>query len=160
MPSVEILVAEPHGEFQLELYSNSFAVKVTRPPLSDRKPSLWQQKFSAIGGALVHLGETRFKAKQDGWFFAYDLLDAEDFKNFTFKRECFFSVATILLALINWSAANTIYFTTDYQFGPKPRTYKRVLSLGEFLTRHSTKGLRFNSCWKIVEPQMRGCRMP
>lgn len=146
MPSIEILIEKPSEELLLDSDLYPFALKVSRPPLSDRSPSLWQEQFTRIGGALVHIGEARFKLEASGWFFAYDLLDEEKCSRFRFKPQYKNEIEGLLAHLLAHSGSKTINFTSDWQFGPKPaKVYPKAVTLREFIRRHDASGLRFNS---------------
>ena len=150
MPSIEILIESPITGWQVDSDAYPFAVAVTAPPVSHRSPSLWQEEFARIGGALVHLGEPRFKGDMPGWFYAYDLLEIDNNDRFRFKAQYLIGLVQLLTELTRDSICHTVHFTTDYQFGPKrPIRYPDPLRLREFVRLHGMRGLKFNS-WRTI----------
>lgn len=152
MPSIEILVERPTTTFHIDLNGYTFAVKCTDPPVSDRSPSLWQNRFAQHGGLLVHMGEARFKGNSPDWFYAHDLIEERKCVRFRFKPQYKPCVVRLLRELTSHSDSHTIHFTTDWQFGPKsPNRETTPLTLSEFLVYHDSKGIRFNSWLTIKE---------
>ena len=145
MPSIEILVeASSHDKsFSGSVYP--FAVCSSKPPISHREPSVWQQEFLKINGTLYHLGEARFKAQKAGWFYAYDLLKLQAMSKFRFKPNMKVAFYRLLHELLRQSDNQTIHFTSDWQLCRcQPRRLKKIYSLSEFIKRHDESGIPFN----------------
>jgi hypothetical protein len=151
MPSLEILLEKTKEPLALDDPSWAFAVRVSRPPVSDREPSLWQQQFAQLGGSLVHVGDPDCRTTQS-WYSAYSLLDDEKCKTFRFKTEYWDSMVSLLKLLANQSLSGCLHFTTDWQFGPKAKRYVRSYTLSQFIALHDRKGIRFNS-WSTIVPE-------
>jgi len=150
MPSIEILMEKPCKELSIDPRGYSFALKTSRPPLSDRVPSLWQSKFTTIGGVLIHIGETRFKREPSQWFYAYNIIEEEKCTRFRFKAEYMPDVLSLLTYLLARSKSHMVHFTSDWQLGPKPaRVYTKPITLRGFVGQHDARGLRFNSWLSI-----------
>jgi hypothetical protein len=147
MPSIEILVESPSRRAAVVEDDYPFAFRSSQPPESDRQPSLWQREFSRTEGMLYHLGEMRFKQQNNGWFYAYGLLNIDDklFK-FRFKSKIKHSVRKFLGELLQVSGTHTIHLTSDWQFcNRQPKRLKRIYTLQDFFERHDKKGIPLNA---------------
>ncbi len=151
MPSIEILVEKPCQLPNISEENYRFAVKTSSPPFSHRNPALWQQQFTNLSGMLVHVGEPRFKEQEDGWFFAYDIINTENCETFRFKAEYVDDVVQLLESLLACSEDHRIHFTTDWQLAPKPKvTTEREMTMQQFLRKHDKEGIHFNTWITIV----------
>jgi len=151
MPSIEILVENVDPTTLGDLSNYSFTAKLSSPPASHRRPSLWQERFEAIGGVLVHLG-TKSSEGTGGWFYAYDLIEEYDCKRFRFKPEYRDQVASMLRVFLSASATHRLHFTSDWQFGPRTaEVCSKILNADEFVDLHDKSGLRFNSWITVAE---------
>jgi hypothetical protein len=150
MIAIEILQEEPLAVLPLNAFS--FALRHSRPPESIREPSMWQSRFTEVGGALYHLGNSELK-EQDGAFFdCYDLIVDEEslVTKLVFKGEYVDDVFALVAILLKQSRVERIHFTSDYQACTlAPRIYSESLTIARFRELHDSGHLYWNS-WVTV----------
>jgi hypothetical protein len=121
MPSVEIICI---GQSQpVDLSELPFAIEAEPQLFSHRgSSSLFQQDFERVKGCIYHLGNPYLKDHQNAsrLYFASQLL-AERLKCFEFGAEYVPHVKHLLETLLSYSPEGRLLFTSDYQFGPRPR---------------------------------------
>ena len=104
---------------------------------------------------MYHLGNPKC-ANPDykGFFFAYDLLSSDSRES---RRRRFFEIAPefregfrrLVHALLGASPAHSVFFSTDWQFGPTRAFRGGVISESLFWQQHDTHQLRLNACYTI-----------
>ena len=149
MPSVEVIcVGQPDP---IDFADLPFAVAAESRLQSHRSPpSLFQRDFEQLQGCIYHLGSPHLKAPNaPGCFTAGGLL-VEWWDVIYFKRWYVPHVERLLRELLAASPEGRLVFTSDYQFGPPVRRYRRPLTLATFWKRHADKRLRTNSLYPIT----------
>lgn len=153
MPSIELVCigqSEP-----LEFSDLPFALLADRQPASHRTRPLFQRELSRLRGCMYHVGSPRCgEPGYQGAFFAYDVLSLESRER---KRRRFFAVAPqfhdgfrrLVCTLLHASTAHSVFFYTDWQFGPTRATRGGVISESAFWQHHDTHQLRLNACYTI-----------
>jgi hypothetical protein len=150
MPSIEIVClgqSEPSDFSGLPL-----AVEAEDQLLSHRSPRpLFQADFDQVRGCIYHLGSPRLKDPgAPGAYTASDLL-TEWWEALRFKSEFVPHVQHLLRELLAASPEGELLFTSDYQFGPVVRRYRRPLTLKTFWRRHEAWRLRANALYRIID---------
>ena len=166
MPSVEIVCI---AQTEISPFSDlPFRLLADDRLVSHRAPRpLFQPEFDLLHGCLYHL------CNPDRGYNAYDLLSLSQPKKahfrywlddegitykgtlatqFTFLPEFRPSIQAILAELLKASPVGKLLFTSDYQFGPPVRRYKRPLTLEQFWERHDTRKLRMNALYRLYRP--------
>lgn len=152
MPSIEILVEEPNLNIKTEWAKYAFALVCSSPPESHRCPSLWQQKLSALGGTLFHLGQSSCKDETAYFYYAYGLLDENDHTYFRFNAEFKYNIFQFLNILLQTSKNGRMHFTSDWQWSQNtPETFSKPFTFDEFREYHDKSGIRFNTWITIVQ---------
>lgn len=150
MPSIEIICigqARPDDFSQLP-----FAVEAENLLVSHRgASSLFQQDFERVQGCIYHLGNPDLKDPDaPGCYFAYELLE-EPWERLEFKAEYIVHVKQLLEALIMASPEGQLLFTSDYQWGPRPRRrFVRGRTLDELWHLHDAKSLHMNALYALI----------
>ncbi|MBS1703787.1 MAG: hypothetical protein JST12_19135 [Armatimonadetes bacterium] len=146
MPSIEIICVGQESPSKLPEYL--FAV-VSEPDLeSHRGPSsLFQKDFDKIAGCIYHLGGEHLKLPEnaDKVYFAAGMIIHEFWKWLQFNHKYRKQIDQLLRQLLADSPKHQVIFTSDYQFGPKAKRYKRSVSLSEFWRKHNRRKLPMNS---------------
>lgn len=143
MPSVEIVcVRQPEPTIFEDV---PFQIDAENRLLSQRTPSpLFQADFDALNGCIYHLIK-----QSKGACTAVELLDAW-WEELRFKPEYTPYIHRILSELLASSLEGKVLFTSDYQFGPKRRRYKRPISLDKFWALHAAGKLWANALYPLV----------
>ena len=144
MPSVEIVCI---GQPEPIVFENvPFRIDAKNKLRSQRTPSpLFQADFDVLSGCIYHL------IKQSrGACTAYDLLDIW-WEEIRFKPEYVADINHILTELLAASPEGKVLFTSDYQFGPKQRRYKRPITLGKFWVLHAEGKLWANALYPLKQ---------
>lgn len=154
MPSIELVCigqARPS-----EFFDMPFAVAADTPPVSHRSPRpLFQRELSRLRGCIYHIGNPECRdPKYAGPYFAYEVLSPESRER---QRRRFFEVAPefvdafrrLLHTLLEVSPDRSLFFYTDWQFGPARSTRGGVISESSFWERHDNHQLRLNACYTI-----------
>jgi hypothetical protein len=142
MPSVEIICVN-----QLEPidYSNvPFRVYAENELVSHRTPSpLFQADFDNLKGCIYHLCQHPKGAYTAGGLLTqwWDILH--------FKDDYSPYIKQMLQELLEASPIKRLVFTSDYQFGPDEKRYKRPITLARFWEIHDAKKLRVNALYPI-----------
>lgn len=142
MPSVEIICI---GQLEpIDYSAMPFRVDAESEIVSHRTPSpLFQTDFDNVKGCIYHLCKQR-----NGAYTAGDLL-TEWWEILHFKSEYSPFVKQMLRELLESSPTKQLLFTSDYQFGPDQKIYKRSLTLDRFWKIHDDKKLRANALYPI-----------
>jgi hypothetical protein len=160
MPSIEIICI---GQAQPSDFSRlPFAVEAETQLRSHRgSSSLFQQDFDRVQGCIYHLGNPYLKDPDaPGAYFASQLL-VEWWERLEFQAEYIPSVNQLLEALLTASPGGRVLFTSDYQFGPRPRRrFVRWRTLDEFWTLHDTKRLHMNALYSLMRSNRDCARYP
>lgn len=150
MPSIEIVCI---GQAAPSDFSDlPFAVAAENRLKSHRSPEpLFQTDFDPLQGCIYHLGSPRLKnPNAPGAYTASDLL-TDWWEGIHFKPEYVPHVRRLLCELLAASPEERLLFTSDYQFGPKMRRYRRPLTLETFWKRHGTKRLHTNALYPLTK---------
>ena len=133
-----------------------FAVIADREPVSHRSPRpLFQRELSQLRGCIYHVGNPQCRAPDyGGLYFAYEVLSAESRER---RRQRFFDVASdfrdsfrrFIHTLLDMSPVHSVFFYTDWQFGPTRATRGGVISESAFWQQHDSHQLRLNACYTI-----------
>jgi hypothetical protein len=149
MPSIEIICI---GQLQPTPFPDlPFAVVSEVVLISHRgRSSLFQQDFNRVTGCIYHLGNPNLKSPDArGIYFAGELL-VEWWERVEFKPEYVIPVKELLEELLHASPEGRLLFTSDYQFGPRPRRrYSKWRTPEEFWHLHDAKHLRMNALYAI-----------
>ncbi len=147
MPSVEIVCI---GQPEPIVFENMpFRIDAENRLVSQRTPSpLFQTDFDLLTGCIYHL------IKQSrGACTAVELLDAW-WEELRFKPEYVPNIQQILSELLTASPEGKVLFTSDYQFGPNTKRYKRPLTLGNFWALHAEGKLRANALYPLTRDKI------
>lgn len=146
MPSVEIVcVGQPEPTAFEDM---PFRIDAENRLLSQRTPSpLFQADFDTLNGCIYHLIK-----QSKGACTAVELLDAW-WGELQFKPEYIPHLHRILSELLASSPEGKVLFTSDYQFGPKRRRYKRPISLDKFWTLHAAGKLWANALYPLARTE-------
>jgi hypothetical protein len=157
MPSIEIVCLEQ--EDPIDFSHLPFAVRGDRELRSHRIPSpLFQADFDRMHGCMYHLGNPEIKRPgYRGAFYAVRLLVKEDLPRsfLQFRPEFRMGVYELLARLLQASPIKTLFFTSDYRWGPDDVTLGGEMTLARFWQFHETQSLRVNGCYTILEDSIR-----
>jgi len=146
MISLELLIEEPCDRPRLS--DLNLGVVADERLVSDRLPSLWQEKIiNRYGGMLVHLFDRTF-SRSDGVRWLYEDVVSEDWRRFAFKSELEGDFIELISRCAKCSRNGSVWVMSDAQYGPKdkllvPKTFSQFLS---FYRRY---GLRLNSAVRV-----------
>jgi hypothetical protein len=144
MPSVEIVCVGQSVPTQFE--DVPFRVPAENRLVSHRTPSpLFQADFDALSGCIYHLVK-----QPNGAATAYSLLD-EWWEVLRFKPEYVPPVGRILSELLAASPQRRLVFTSDYQFGPDAKRFKRPVRISRFWELHMAGRLRANTLYSLIQ---------
>lgn len=147
MPSVEIVcIGQPEPSIFEEM---PFRIDAENKLISQRTPSpLFKSDFDALNGCIYHL------IKQSrGACTAVDLLD-EWWEAIRFKPEYVPYVQQILASLLASSPEGRVLFTSDYQYGPDERRYKRPICVSKFWALHTAGNVRANALYMLIPDRL------
>ncbi len=139
MPSIEIICVEQAEPLQFE--GLPFDVYAEKELISHRTPSpLFKSDFDAMSGCIYHI------VRKNGGWNAGNLVDWEALK---FKEEFSPYIKELLEVLLQASPVHQLIFTSDYQFGPDVKHYKRPRTLDKFWKAHDASKLHFNALYPL-----------
>ena len=153
MPSIELVCIDQSEP--LEFSELPFALVAEPHLVSHRTRPLFQRELSGLRGCIYHIGNPQCAAPgYQGAFFAYEVLSSESRER---QRRRFFEVAPrfrdglhrLIRTLLDVSPARSVFFYTDWQFGPTRAIRCGVIAEAEFWQRHDTRQLRLNACYTI-----------
>ena len=164
MPTIEIVSV---GASRLKLNQSNFEIALIEENKIESHRGLFYDWLIEQEGVIVHLGNPEFKKDKLGGFFAGELIDwsfepttielpsfdkgetgANQISGFRFLTDYQIEVALILEKAISASPEHKAYFLTDIQFGAdEGETVEK--SLSNFWTLHDTKGLKWNTLYKL-----------
>jgi hypothetical protein len=153
MPSIEIICvdqSEPISFFNLP-----FAVEAENKLVSHRSPSpLFQADFNELCGCIYHLGNPSLRdPNASGCYTAYELLSKEKETEWWdiihFNAEFIPHIRGLVQQLLLASPSGKVLFTSDYQFGPNAKRYKRPLTSERFWQQHDEKKLKMNALYQL-----------
>jgi len=153
MPSIEIICVDQTEP--LEFKKLPFTVEAETQLISHRSPSpLFQAEFDDLKGCIYHLGSPALRDPTfNHYYTAYDLLSkkrgTEWWDIIHFSPKFVPSIKVFLGQLLAASPANRILFTSDYQFGPDAKRYKRPITLEKFWQLHDEKKLKMNALYPL-----------
>ncbi|HNQ91195.1 MAG TPA: hypothetical protein PKM73_21485, partial [Verrucomicrobiota bacterium] len=146
----------PRSRFsQLCMLAEATPLIADREPVSHRTQPLFQRELSLLRGCTYHVGNPQCaKPGYRGAFFAYEVLSQESRHR---QRRRFFelapefreSIRRLVRALLDASPVQSVFFYTDWQFGPTRATRGGVISESVFWQKHDTRQLRLNACYTI-----------
>ncbi len=140
MPSIEIICLEQAEP--LNFVGLPFEVYAEKELKSHRKPTpLFESDFDQMSGCIYHIVQER-----GGWN-AGDLLSEWDVLHFLDDYSSY--VHKLLEVLLEASPVHRLIFTSDYQFGPDVRRYKRPRTLAKFWEAHDANKLWLNALYPI-----------
>lgn len=155
MPSIEIVCVD---QTEPTSFLNApFAVESESKLVSHRSPSpLFQPDFDVLRGCIYHLGNPSSRDPTfTGYYTAYKLLtgDAEScvWNIVYFKIEFVPFIKMFLAQLLQNSPVGKVIFTSDYQFGPNEKRYKRVITLDMFWQLHDKNKLKLNALYQLKQ---------
>jgi hypothetical protein len=168
MPTIEIICLKSEKLPNLPPFEN-FAYIEENKLQSHR--GIFQAEFDQVTGIILHLGNKNLEGKEDGGWFAGDLIEwtnkeiiipqikedagseqwwgEDQDSTFYFTPNAFKEVKSLLELLLNNSPAKQLYFTTDYQFGPSEGVKRSNYSFKRFIEEHDRYGLRWNCLYQI-----------
>jgi hypothetical protein len=169
MPTIEIISLDS-TRLDLNQVDYNVAIIVEDKPISHR--GLFYDFLLTQNGIIVHIGNPDMRQDKESGFFAGQIVDwkFEDpgFKEkrkglksnqknswanqdfiFRFLPKYKTDIRRIMKSAIDNSPRKTIYFLTDYQFGPEKGIMQTVDNLKKFWELHDRDGLAWNSLYKI-----------
>jgi len=157
MPSIEIVCV---GQTEVKEFSAlPFRVLAENRLVSHRSPHpLFQDEFNSLHGCIYHICNPEGDGDN-----SYELLDTSRERWSDCSRPDSYSliwgvhflpiyapyVRKILEELLKASPEGHAVFTSDYQFGPRRRRYKRPLSLDRFWELHDANKLHMNALYPL-----------
>jgi hypothetical protein len=153
MPSIELLCIDQQEV--LEFSDLPFALIADSAPRSHRTLPLFRTELSRLHGCMYHVGNPQCsESDYQGAFFAYEVLTEESRHR---QRNRYFEISPqfrdgfrrLILGLLDSSPAGSVFFYTDWQFGPKKPFRGGVVSESEFWREHDTHRLKLNGCYTI-----------
>lgn len=153
MPSIEIICINQTEPIQF--LNLPFAVEAESKLASHRSPSpLFQPDFDELRGCIYHLGNPSLRGPAaSGRYTAYKLLSKEKGTEWWdiihFSAEFVPSIRVLVEQLLAASPTGKVLFTSDYQFGPDAKRYKRSLTLERFWQHHDEKKLKMNALYPL-----------
>jgi hypothetical protein len=153
MPSIEIVCI---GQTKpLDCSNYPFAVEASAELFSHRSPSpRFQPDFDGLAGVIYHLGNPDLKVRDQGAFFAYDLLSeasrhAEPPSALEFAPQYASAVFDLLGVLVRESPQSELLFTSDWQFGPDHTLRLGRVSPAELRALHDSGALLLNALYTV-----------
>jgi hypothetical protein len=131
------------------------ALVAERELVSHRPRPLFRRELSQLRGCMYHVGNPRCASPDyEGLFFAYEVLSPAS--SYPLRRR-FFEIAPeyrhgfqrLVHMLLEASPRRSVFFYTDWQFGPARATRGGVISELEFWHQHDDHLLRLNACYTI-----------
>jgi len=153
MPSIELVCTDQSEPSKFS--GLPFALILDREPVSHRTRPLFQRELSRLRGCMYHIGSPQCaRPDYQGAFFAYEVLSSESREH---QRRRFFEVAPefrdgfrrLVRTLLDASPVHSVFFYTDWQFGPRRASRGGVISESAFWQHHDTHQLRLNACYTI-----------
>lgn len=154
MPSIEIVCVGQQEPLRFDYAP--FPVEAETQLVSHRgSSSLFQKDLDGMRGCIYHLGGPCLlfpPVRRNSAYTAADLC-VEWWDIIHFQPRYALYIAAILGQLLSASPEKRLYFTSDYQFGPRVRRMKRPVTLRAFWERHDARKLRTNtSFWLVAGP--------
>ncbi|MBY9006341.1 MAG: hypothetical protein KGD63_06255 [Candidatus Lokiarchaeota archaeon] len=157
MPTIEIISVRNENRLNFNQKDYSLAILEDSNLISHR--GLFQNFLDRYIGTIIHLGNPDMKFESEFGFFAGMIIDwnfkpekdiIEKNKKYYFKFLPNFKneINRLLIIAKAKSPINTIFFLTDYQFGPKKKEIK-IKEIDYFWKIHDDVGLRFNTIYII-----------
>lgn len=122
--------------------SEHIALDASFPPVSDRSPSIWQERMTEIGGTLIHLFDPDINGPRR-W--AYSFLEESDWKRLRIRAEAWIEFKSVVDLAISSSPLGECWIFIDAQWSLKPLIYRRTYAIGSMKKFHDAYGLRMNS---------------
>ena len=150
MPTIEIVcVAQTEP---LDLPDMPFALLAENKLVSHR--GLFQSDFDKLQGCIYHLGNPDLRGNEDGFFWAYELVnnsigDETDEACLKFDDEFVPHVKAMLGRLLAASPVSKVTFSSDWQFGTKDVRRFAAMSEQQFWQLHDACKLRFNALYEL-----------
>jgi hypothetical protein len=155
MPSIELVCI--NQKKPIGFSDMPFAVLADTEPVSHRGPRpLFRRELSGLRGCIYHIGNPYCRKRSyRGPYFAYEVLSPGSRERL---RSRFFEVAPefrdsfqkLLHLLLDASPVYSVFFTTDWQFGPARATRGGVLSESAFWKKHDRHQLKLDACYTIT----------
>ena len=155
VPSIDIVCIDQVTP--IEFPDLLFAVDAGPVPVSHRSPRpCFRRDLSSLIGCIYHLGNPECKLQgYDGMFLAYEVLSMESRHQ---RRHRFFQVAPrfdahfrfLMRTLSEASPVHSLFFSTDWQFGPRRTTRGGVLPETEFWNRYDKHEIKLNAGYTIL----------
>lgn len=155
MPSIELVCIgqkEP-----LTFAGMPFALVADRELVSHRSPRpLFQRELSKLRGCMYHIGNPDCaKPGYDWTFYAYEVLSPTSREQ---QRNRFFEVGPefyegfrgLIRNLLEASPEHSVFFYTDWQFGPARTTRAGVISEADFWLQYESHLIKLNACYTIL----------
>ncbi len=154
MPSIELVCINQTAPIAFNDFS--FAVISKAALISHREPRpLFQRELSQMAGCIYHIGNPSCRdSSRAGYYFAFEVLSEksrESLRNRFFEVGSAFRVEfqAMMSALIKASPAHSVFFYSDWQFGPKRATRGGRISEARFWQAHDLHQLKLNACYTI-----------
>jgi hypothetical protein len=154
MPSIELVCI--NQKTPIDFSDMPFIVVADTEPVSHRSQPLFRRELSRLRGCTYHIGNPDCRKRSyRGPYFAYEVLSPESRERL---RSRFFEVTpefrdsfrTLVHLLLDASPIHSVFFTTDWQFGPVRPTRGGVLSESAFWKTHDGHLLKLNACYTIT----------
>ncbi len=153
MPSIELVCIDQSEP--LEFSDLPFALVADRELVSHRTRPLFQWELSRLRGCMYHVGNPQCATpSSQGAFFAYEVLSSGSRER---QRRRFFEIApqfrdgfrALVGTLLEASPSHSVFFYTDWQFGPTRAARGGLISDSDFWRYHDMHQLRLNACYTI-----------
>jgi hypothetical protein len=172
MPTIEIVSIKSLG---LDLNQADFEVSLIEDNKLESHRGLFYSFLREQNGVIIHIGNPDLKYKNEGGFFAGQIIDWSIEPNeiiipgvylddltvnqganqqfcFKFLERFRRDINNLLIRAIDCSPTKKIYFLTDYQFGPEKENQEIIFTVRDFWTKHDYSGLTFNTMYEIYGP--------
>ena len=153
MPSIEIVCV---NQIEPTKFLNPpFAIEAENKLVSHRTPSpLFQPDFNEMRGCIYHLGNPSSRDPTfSGYYTAHELLSKDSeidwWDIIHFYGDFVPFIKVLLKQLLQSSPVGKVIFTSDYQFGPNVKRYKRPITLENFWQQHDENKLRMNALYQL-----------
>jgi len=153
MPSIEIVCIGQSKSIDGSNYP--FAVEASSELVSHRTPApRFQSDFDVLVGVIYHLGNPDLKVREQGAYFAYELLSessrsAEPPSALEFGPKYASAVFDLITVLLRESPQSEVLFTSDWQFGPDHTLRLGRVSLAELRELHDSGALLLNALYTV-----------
>jgi hypothetical protein len=170
MPTIEIASFNSRG---LGLNQTDFEITIIEENKLESHRGLFYELLREQSGTIVHIGNTYFKDRKDGGFYAGEIIDwsvdpneeitisldkldcpiydcgANQQFRFKFLDQYKADIDKLLKIALDKSPIKKICILTDYQFGPEKECIETIYTIKDFWQQHDNDGLIFNTLYEM-----------